>query len=254
MVVRRAAALTFALVGLACAFIAGTGAAADAMQGQAVNAGVINTETNRTVIDNQGTGTDIAGGGLAAFSNDTENSVGVQGFGPYGIFGNGTTVGVQGVGPTGVFGESSNVGVQGNGQTGVLGQAIGAGDGVDGRADNSCCSAVFGQNDGTGNGVAGRADTGTGVLAASTNGTALSVQGTFVAQRSGLVTVATGQIYKQVSLTKLSAATFIVATVQGATAGVWVQRVVVNPAGSYFRIYLNKGATANTKVGWFAIN
>jgi hypothetical protein len=66
--------------------------------------------------------------------------------------------------------------------------------------------------------------------------------------------VATGQIYKQVSLTKLSTSSFIVATVQGATAGVWVQRVVVNPAGSYFRIYLNKAAAATTKVGWFAIN
>ncbi len=52
----------------------------------------------------------------------------------------------------------------------------------------------------------------------------------------------------------LSSTTFIVATVQGATAGVSVQRVVVNPVGGYFRIYLNTTATASTKVGWFAIN
>lgn len=233
MVVRRAAALTLALVGLAGAFIAGTGAAAVATQGQAVIAGQANTETLPTNFTNNGTGD------------------GVQGFG-----GSGTNAaGLFGDGTTGVWGQSlTQVGVRGVGPTGILGSSAGDGDGVDGRADNSCCSAVYGLNDGTGNGVAGRADTGTGVLAASTNGTALSVQGTFVAQRSGLATVATNQIYKQVSLSKLSSATFIVATVQGSTAGVWVQRVLVNATGGYFRIYLNKTATANTKVGWFAIN
>ena len=44
------------------------------------------------------------------------------------------------------------------------------------------------------------------------------------------------------------------ATVQGSTGGVWVQRVAVTAASGYFRIYLNKAATVNTKVGWFAIN
>jgi hypothetical protein len=236
MVVRRAAALTFALVGLAGAFIAGTGAAAVATDGDTVIVGQVNTETFPTTFSEEGNGDGVDA--YAGPGGPGVLSAGVFGHGPEGIYGRGSQIGVEG---------SSDL-------TGVLGASTGDGDGVDGTVTNSCCSAVYGHNLGTGNGVAGRADTGTGVLAASTNGTALSVQGTFVAQRSGLATVATGQIYKQVSLTRLSASSFIVATVQGATVGVWVQRVVVNPAGSYFRIYLNKAATAATKVGWFAIN
>ena len=235
MVVRRAAAVTFALVGLAGAFIAGTGSAAVANQGDVMVSGQQNDESFPTVVINDGTSN--FGDGIEVFAPQKPGAAGVAGSGPLGVVGTGSTVGVQGKGITGVFGQSQ-----------------GDGDGVSGRANNSCCSAVFGLQSGTGNGVAGLADAGTGVLAASTNGIALSVQGTFVSQRSGLTTVATGQIYKQVSLTKLSASTFIVATVQGATAGVWVQRVVVNPAGGYFRIYLNKAATANTKVGWFALS
>jgi hypothetical protein len=213
MVVRRAVAITFALVGLAGlagAFIAGTGSAAVATDGQAVLAGQGNTETGTTGLTN----------------------------GNFGVAFVATTY-------------------TGNPSSAIWGQAVsgtGSGNGVIGESEGNTSSGVYGQNDNAGYGVAGRAANGTGVLADSANGTALNVSGVLVASRSGLATVATGQIYKQVSLTKLSATTFIVATVQGATAGVWVQRVVVNPSGGYFRIYLDKAATANTKVGWFAIN
>ncbi len=46
----------------------------------------------------------------------------------------------------------------------------------------------------------------------------------------------------------LSSATCIVATVQSATAGVWVQRVVVNP-GSHFHIYLKQGGDGEHERG-----
>ena len=207
VVVRRAVALAFALVGLAAAFIAGTGAAAVATDGQAILAGQGNTETGTTGLTNGNFG--------EAFAATTYT---------------------------------------GNPNSAILGQAFSGGNGVFGDTDSNTASGVYGQNDAGGYGVAGRAANGTGVLADSANGTALNVSGVLVASRSGLATVAAGQIYKQVSLTDLSSKSFIVATVQGATAGVWVQRVIVNAAGSSFRIYLNKAATANTKVGWFAIN
>jgi hypothetical protein len=240
MVVRRTAAVTFALVGLAGAFIAGTGAAADATQGLAVIAGTGNEATQSTFINN--TATTGQQSGLEGYALNSAEGIGIMGFGA----------------ASGLCGAAGGIVIPYQACTtefagdGVYGRGLR--NGVSGTTANGAASGVFGQNTDTGYGVAGRADTGTGVLAASTNGTALSVQGTFAAQRSGLVTVATNQIYKQVSITKLSASTFIVATVQGTTAGMWVQRVQMNTAGGYFRIYLNKMATANTKVGWFAIN
>ena len=55
MVVRRAAAVTFALVGLAGAFIAGTGSAAVANQGDVMVSGQQNDESFPTVVINDGT-------------------------------------------------------------------------------------------------------------------------------------------------------------------------------------------------------
>jgi hypothetical protein len=223
IVVRKAVAVTFALAGLAGAFIAGTGAAADATQGQAVIAGQDNSATNATTLTN----TSGAHGLIATASF----GVGVYGSAETGLAGLGTAVGVEG----------SSYGNN-------------AGNGVEGHTVSSLASGVYGENTNTGFGVAGRAANGTGVLADSANGTALNVQGTLVLSRSGRTTVFAGQNFKQITLTHLESNTFIVATVQGATADVWVQRVVVNTAGGYFRIYLNTTAAASTKVGWFAVN
>jgi hypothetical protein len=240
MVVRRAAALTFALVGLASAFIAGTGAAADATQGQAVTAGIFNDETQPTELINVGTQTGPSGDGLDVVANGKAGSSGLYGQGPFGVFGAGSTVGVQGSGITGVFGEST-----------------GPGDGVSGRASNSCCSAVFGLNSGTGNGVAGQADTGTGVLAASTNGTALKVAGRAQFSLSGTATI-TGStttpkssiVVNNVALTTKS---LVLVTPQKNVAGVWVQAAVPSVANSRITIFLNKTVTVSYPVAWFIV-
>jgi hypothetical protein len=102
--------------------------------------------------------------------------------------------------------------------------------------------------------VTGRAQDGIGVLAKSGNGTALKVEGPVDLSRSGRTTVAAGQRYSQIPLGDLSSKTFIIATVQGGTGGVWVQRVAVSPTHGYIRIYLNAAVAANTTVGWFAID
>ena len=221
MMVRNVVAVAAALGALTVAFIAGTGSAATATQGQPVIAGQINDETSPTQINN--TSVDATTGMVVnKFGSDTSA----------------TALAVTG--PNGIAAVSN---------------ASGAVNGVFGRATNAATgSGVYGQNDSTGYGVAGRSNNGTGVLADSSNGTALSVTGKAKFSRSGVATVSAGQTYKQVTLTGLTSSTFVVATVQGSTAGVWVQRVAVTPASGYFRIYLNKTASANTKVGWFAIN
>jgi hypothetical protein len=167
--------------------------------------------------------------------------------GASGVYGenDGTGYGVAGraTAGTGVFAE---------GLTGMLGQSVGAGDGVGGRANNSCCSAVYGLNNGTGNGVAGRADAGTGVLAASTAGTALRVTGKAVFSRSGVVTVAAGNSSRVVTLAGVTASSMVLATAQQAKA-VYVKAVV--PAAGSFKIFLTGNApTGGLKVAYFVLN
>ena len=232
MVVRRLVPVSVAFVALAIAFVAGAGATASATQGQAVIAGQTNTETSPTVLQN----TDI-GDGVQGVGGTALGSSGVNGIGYAGVSGDGSTYGVVGTGPTGVLGTSSTLG-----------------NGVWGRTSGSSLSGVYGQNFGTGRGVTGHAPDGTGVLARSGNGTALKVQGTVELSRSGESIISAGQRYIQVPLADLVPKTFIVATVQGGAAGVWVQRVNVSPSNGYFRVYLNQAATTDVRVGWFALN
>jgi len=53
----------------------------------------------------------------------------------------------------------------------------------------------------------------------------------------------------------LSSASFVLATIQGNVAGLYVQGVtmITGPSGS-FTIHLNKTVAANTNVAWFVIN
>jgi hypothetical protein len=229
--------------------------------------------------ENDGSGAGVQGLSYA--------SSGVKGLGgPYGVIGEGDT-GVYGFGSktNGVFGETGvdtasgvygqndgsgygvagratsgtgvlgdgTVGVSGNGSiTGVKGVSQGAGDGVDGEVNNSCCSAVYGLNNGTGNGVAGRADTGTGVLAASTNGVALQVSGKATFSRSGVVTVGAGNASKAVSLAGVTTSSIILATAQQAAA---VSVTAAVPSSGSFRIYLTGSApTGGLKVAYFVLN
>jgi hypothetical protein len=165
-----------------------------------------------------------------------------------GVYGenDGTGYGVAGRG-------NSGTGVFGQGLTGVLGQSVGAGDGVDGQASNSCCSAVYGLNSGAGNGVAGRADSGTGVLAASTGGTALKVSGRSTFSTAGTAVVASGKKSVTVALAGVKASDFVLATVQG-SGSFYVKNA---SAGSgQFTVFINKAPTApaTVKVAYFVIS
>jgi hypothetical protein len=168
-------------------------------------------------------------------------------------------------GGSGVYGENdgtgygtsgraiTGTGVFGEGLTGVRGNSLGAADGVDGTANNSCCSAVYGQNSGTGNGVAGRADSGTGVLAASTGGIALKVTGKATFSTSGVAVVPTGSTHVKVTMAGATTSSMILATVQQA-GGFYVKYAL--PASGSFTIFLNKAPTSPTtvKVAYFVLN
>jgi hypothetical protein len=173
-----------------------------------------------------------------------------------GVYGqnNGTGYGVAGRASsgTGVLGDGI-VGMYSQGSiTGIRAVSTGAGDGVDGQANNSCCSAVYGLNDGSGNGVAGRADTGTGVLAASTNGVALKVSGRAKFSRSGIVTVAAGSSSAVVVLPRVTTSSMVLATAQEAS-GVAVKAAV--PANGKFTIYLTGNApSGGLAVAYFILN
>jgi hypothetical protein len=244
---RTGVAVTVAV--LAVGVLVATGTSATANNGDAIKAGQTTTETIETVVQN----TNVTVSGCIP---DTVS--GLLGCGSSGIEGVGSYAGVEATGDTyGVYASGNgagSVGVRGGGAvTGVLGRSFGAGDGVDGFADNSCCSAVYGLNGGTGNGVAGQADSGTGVLAASTTGTALKVTGKIQFSRSGLATVSAGSKNKTVNNVALTSASFIIATVQDQT-NVAVKAVVRNLASNSFKIVLTAAATVNTPVGWFVVN
>jgi hypothetical protein len=271
-IVRKVAAIATALVALTVAFVAGTGSAATATQGQAVIAGQSNDATMATSITNTTDGemsslgnialAGVATNGTGVFGSSYPHvrNVGVLGISAAGSFtegqfwpgdgvhGDGASNGVSGVtsnnGASGVYGQNdgtgygtagratNGTGVFGEGLIGVLGNSLGAGDGVDGTANNSCCSAVYGLNSGTGNGVAGQADAGTGVLAASNGGIALKVDGKAQFSRSGLVTITYPAKSKVISGLPLTAKSLAIATVQKYLAGVYVVAAVPNLSGS----------------------
>jgi|SRR3954452_3897280 hypothetical protein len=234
---RIGSCVTGAAVALVVSLIAfGGPPSADAADGDSVIAGQDNFETSVTRLHN----TDLDGTwGLVVVNDGTASqAIGIEGY-------------VSGQSGRGVFGLAGQTGVEGAALvTGVLGESTGQGDGVDGQANNACCSGVFGTNDGTGNGVAGQADSGTGVLAASTNGIALKVSGKAQFSRSGTASVAgTSAAPKnsvKVSL-PITGKSLMTAVLQKYVAGVYVVAAVPNVSGGYFTIYLNKPVT--TSVG-----
>ena len=111
---------------------------------------------------------------------------------------------------------------------------------------------MYGLNNGTGNGVAGRADTGTGVLAASTGGTALKVTGKAVFSRSGITTIAAGTSSKTITLARVTTASMVLATAQQSST-VYVKAVI--PASGSFSIRLTGNApSGGLKVAYFVLN
>jgi hypothetical protein len=157
-------------------------------------------------------------------------------------------------GDPGVSGSS-----QGEGGTGVKG--VGPAYGVEGQGDSyglyghDSSVGVYAQ--GTSEGVHGFSNSGTGVAALSNSGTALSVSGKVTFSRSGKTGIAGGHKSKSVSLSGLTAATLVTATLQGGPiTGLHVASVQIRPAIDKFTIYLSKDVPAGkTKtVGWFVVN
>ncbi len=254
-------ALTISVVGFA-----GTPGAV-ATQGQAIQAGQVNTETNETVVQDtnasvacyQAADSGLKGCGVVGLEGiGTLYGVNARG-GPYGVVANGGAYGIYASSATGtgVFGDT-----EAEGQNGVYGHAI-----------NSTGSGVYGQNDGTGYGVAGRtmntiggtgvlgdaprSPNGVGVEAVSATGTALKVKGKAQFSRSGVATVpgtsTAPRIAVRVTL-PITAKSMMTATLQKYVAGVFVVAAVPYVAGGYFTIYLNKYVTTTVgPIAWMVV-
>ena len=101
-------------------------------------------------------------------------------------------------------------------------------------------------------GVRGGSPAGTGVLAESTSGTALKVNGKATFSRGKRVAIASGQASLKVTMAGVTTSSYVIATLQGNRAGIWVQAVVT--ASGSFTIYLNKAVPATTSVGYLVVN
>jgi hypothetical protein len=179
-----------------------------------------------------------------------------------GIRGQGAYAGVDGFGNTnGVLGVTQSASATGNG---VWGQNGGPGNGVFGLVSNSGASGVYGQNNGTGYGVAGRAHGGTGVLGDSANGTgvwansdsavALRVSGVATFSRSGIAVVPANATSIVVTGVKLSAYSFVLASLQNTNGNVALKAAVPVPVYGAIQLVLTAAPTAAVKVGWLVLN
>jgi hypothetical protein len=219
-------------------------------------------------------GTGVLGRGVSTL---TSNSVGVLGEGDTGVVGSGGfgVFGASNAPGIGVYGSVSNsVAPSVYGKAGVIGQTDAGGTGVVGFTGLTehvppPDTGIYGRSDtggtngrgltgfcSTGIGLLGQTDTGVGVRAYCGNntGVGLSVIGKAAFARSGKLTISAGHS----SLTKtgigLTSASFILATLQKNVAGLFIQAVVTNPAGSAFTIYLNKAPTVSVVIAWLAVN
>jgi hypothetical protein len=262
---------------------------ASADNGNPVLLGAANTATGQTVI------TETVSGGTA-FHAVCSDGVGLSGFGAAGVLGTGTE-GLYGDTTAGRGTPLGNTANGIHGVCDVSGSAVwgesvdvgsGAGNGVYGSTNSSGASGVYGHNAGTGYGVAGRAESGTGTLGDSTNGvgvaassqqgtglsattafgtagsfietaggTAVSVVGPAVFNRSGLVTI--NAPAKSVSVAVpggLAARSLVLALVQNAVPGVSVANAIPNTSTGKVTINLNKvppSTSPSAKVAWFVL-
>ena len=211
--------------------VGGTGVAGTSGSGIGVTGSSGSTAANASAVYAEITS--ASPGAFSAAVRGKNDGTGGSGIGVYGSQ-EGAGWGVYGtsVSGTGVYGVGgSGVGVFGTGSTGVQGSGA---TGVHGIADSS---------------------PGVGVLAENTvGGSALEVKGVVAFSRSGVATVLAGTSKVTLKLS-LSSASFVLATIQGNVAGLYVQGVtmITGPSGS-FTIHLNKTVAANTNVAWFVIN
>jgi hypothetical protein len=220
------------------------------------------------------------GVGVYGFASSTICNT-VSGCSGTGVFGQGASLGVDGRGGdvagegTGVSGMGGRLGVSGRGGIGVFAVGTGGGggslptgagvfatgvtNGVHGESANGSASGVYGENTGRGFGVAGRSHQGTGVLAESSSGTALAVNGKAVFSQSGRVTITYPNDSAQVTTTGLSPTSIVLAMGQSNVRGVFVRAAVPNVAAGSIKLLLNRAPGQRTNprsmvVGWFVLN
>lgn len=238
----------FAVLAVVVAGLTVAPAAAD--QGQPVLAGQINTATATTVVNNTSSSLSCAVDpsltGLETCGNKGLLSIGVQ-YGVQARAASATGYGVFGSGATGVAGDSAQLG-----GTGVLGTSnFAEGIGVEGDQGGTG-SGVYGLAKANGVGVFGDTTSGTGVIARSTNGTALDVRGKATFSRSGQVTIAVGTATKKITLARVTTTSMILATAQQ-DGTVYVRSAV--PASGSFTIHLTgKAPAGGLKVAYFVLN
>jgi hypothetical protein len=172
---------------------------------------------------------------------------------------------------TGVFG-STRV-ADGEGLWGFAYPSSTGGVGVRAKAEGTNGKAVYGETTGhfsqvvvdangtvgAGEGIAVRGRTKNGIAlygeAQGSGGYGLQVIGRAVFNRSGKTTISVGSSSKTISGHVMTAATLVVATVQGNPTGVWVRNVSVSDANDTFTIRLNKAApSGGVVVGYFVVN
>ncbi len=238
--------------------------------------GTANVETTLTSITNSIAGAD-AFAATAGASTATSNSVGVLGEGDTGVLGSGVfgAVGAGAADGIGVFGSASASAIPNVfGGAGVIGQSDAGGTAVVGFTGLTAPlptpdTGIYGRSDtggaggrglmghcATGIGLLGETISGVGVRAYCGNntGVGLRVTGKAAFDRSGKITITAGHSSVAKTGIALTSASFILATLQTNVAGLFIQAVVSNLAGSSFTIYLNKAPTVNVAVAWLAVN
>ena len=127
------------------------------------------------------------------------------------------------------------------------------GTGVFGLCLTTGQSGVYGKDtsSGGGHGLYGSSTNGVGVLADSSSGTALSVQGVVSFSRSGVAVVPAGKVMLTVDVDGLTASSLVLATVQQLEKGVHLAAAV--PAAGSFTVHLTGAPTTPLNVAWFVI-
>lgn len=231
----------------------GAGLRAESTQGVAVDAASLE---NRSVYARSNAGTSIHSfSGLAVPPNPPTD--------PTAVYGEAIGANATGVWAfsssdtgTGVYGESS-IGVWGFGGWGVFGSSDATGTGVYGFSGGTVPAAP------AHTGVFGYSDSGTGIYAKAgtlATGRALAVNGKAVFTRSGRAGVAAGKSYVDVDMTTrggLGGTPLCFATPMTLRSGVYVNAVRPNyPTTGKMRIYLNKVAstTSTTYVAYLVLS
>ena len=164
-----------------------------------------------------------------------------------------TSAGVRGVSaaPDGVGVHGSHperIGVWGDGPIGVVGQSQGDfGIGVEGDASGQGAIGVFGA-------ASGSKGIGVYATAPAPDAAALQVNGRAVFSSSGRIVVPAGTTAGVQTGLTLSAAAFVLATLQQDLPGVLVRAAVADPAAGTVTVHLNLAPAVDASVGWMAVN